>query len=486
MLQKKIIGLIERIESCKRGIVFWFFLFYGITIVRTITESLIGGLRRFPRPLTLLVHFPLFYFNFFISIAFILWFFTGEKIHKTTRATLSFCFLIIVVPLVDFLIFGSTFHYRYPMTVDAILNEVFALGGLLPGSVLLPGQAVAIWTAIFLISIYVMLKTRDGVKAVAASVSFYFTGVFFSAFPFFATSIFSLGNNFNPNVMIAGIAFFLISAFLLCIFWIYIYNKKLLAELFSGLRPLRTWHYLNLVVIGWVLALFLFPEKEPVFLGLLLALFSVFTAFEACLLCNNIYDNALKEKKAKKQGGIVFTLAIFSLASAFFAGIETFSIIFFSLVIGLYYSMPPFRLKRLGFLNNTVIGFLSMLVFLTGFLSYVQNLSAVPITAAIAVLVTFSLAANIKDLKDFETDKKEGIKTLPVLLGKKKGLKAVAFLSSIAFPVPALFLGFLEIAAVGVAFGALNYLLLSKTGTERATFVLYAVYAVLFAAMILS
>ncbi len=477
MLRDKALRLIEKIEQSNKSIIHWLLLFYGIVIARTLVESLIGGLRSWPLPITLFVHFPLFYFNFFTSIAFILWFFTGEKIQKTTKVVIAFSFLIIVVPIVDFALFGSTFHYRYPMDPTAILKEMLALGGLLKGSVLLPGQAVAIWAAMLLITLYVALKGKSWKKGVMASAAFYLAGVFFSAFPLIGSTLFGLGNTFNSSAMLVGIALFLLSALALSIAWLYTYDRKLLIEFTRELRPLRTAHYLNLVVLGWVLAFFLFPPSKPNFLGLFFAAFSVFTAFESCLLCNNLYDNQSNSRKSKEYWSTIFALAVFSLASAYLAGLEILGVIIIALVAGFYYSTPPIRLKRLGFLNNMVIGFLSMLVFWVGFLAQHRGIGEIPANATLAVLLTFSLAASIKDLKDYESDKKEGIKTLPVLLGKKNGLKATAALTSVSFLIPPVLLNFKNITILAAFTGIANYLLLNKTKTEKITFAAYFLFA---------
>jgi 4-hydroxybenzoate polyprenyltransferase len=481
MFKEKILALAEKIEDSRRGVVFWFLLFYGTTMARTVTESLIGGLGRLPQPLTLFVHFPLFYFDFFMAIAFILCFFAGEKIQKTAKLVFSFCFLILLVPITDFLIFGSTFHYTYPMDLNAITMEFFVFGGLLPGSVLLPGQAVAIWGAIFLIAAYVFAKTNNALKALAAACSFYLAGVFFSAFPFFASRLFGLGNGFNPGAMMTGILFFLLFAFIECILWLNRYDKKLLAELSNGLRLARLTHYATLAFFGWLFGFLFVSGQTPNFLGLFLAIFSASTAFWASLFCNNLFDQKITGKKAKEYAAVIFSLSSFSLASAFFAGIEMFSIMFLALMLGIYYSVPPFRLKRLGFLNNIAIGLISMLVFIAGFLGQHSGFGTIPSNAILAVVITFSLAANVKDLKDYEADKQEGIWTLPVLLGKEKGLQATAALTSLSFLVPPLCLGILEMAIVAVPFGILNYALLKRKKSEKTAFALYFVFAAILA-----
>jgi 4-hydroxybenzoate polyprenyltransferase len=61
-----------------------------------------------------------------------------------------------------------------------------------------------------------------------------------------------------------------------------------------------------------------------------------------------------------------------------------------------------------------------ILLFISGFILVVdnQNLSGFPMKIFWLMAVAFTVSLPIKDLKDIESDRKEGIFTIPVLLGE--------------------------------------------------------------------
>lgn len=476
--------IIEKIEKNRQGALFWLGLLYFVCIIKAFVGWLYSWLTNFALPQMFLAHWPLFYFNIFISISLILWFFTGEKIQNTTKAVFAFSFLVLIVPIADFFAYGINVSRIYPMSISEIAAQLFSLFGLLPGSVLTLGQGIAFWSAEILIAAYVLTKTNNWKKAFGAMASFCFAGLFFSAVPFFASSLLGLGNAYSYAAMMYGTASFLILAFLFGILWLFAYDKKLLKKIVLESAPSRAAHYVGLALIGWLYG-FSIAQNFTTLLCLFFSLFSVFAAFEGCLLCNNIYDRHLK-KEARKYWNLCFGLFAFSIVSAYLAGMLVLAVMATSILIGILYSLPPVRLKRLGFLNNAVIGLLSALVFFAGFLAQNPNLSEMPLNALAAVFVTFSLAANVKDLKDYEDDKREGIKTLPVLLGRERGLELIAMLTSIAFLIPPIFLGFNKILVLAAIFAIANYALLKKAKEEKVTFLLYYAFMALFAIALLN
>jgi len=478
--------VISQIEANHQGITFWLGLLFFLCIVKAVVGWFASRLMHLAPPFMFLVHWPLFYFNIFISIALILRFFTGEKLQNTTKVVFAFSFLVLIIPIIDFFAYGINVSRIYPMSIDELLAEFFSFCGLLPGSVLTVGQGITFWSAEILIAIYVLTKTKSLRKALGASISFYFVGAFFSAIPFFAASIFSIGSTYTHAAMLIGTAFFLVLAFLLSAVWLFVYDKELLKKLIADVMLTRAMHYLGLALMGWLFAVFLFPAETMNLFGLFIALFSVFCAFESCLICNKIYDNALKKAEVKKYWDLCLALLCFSLVSAYLASEIFFVIVLISLVFGLLYSLPPVRLKRVGFMNNAVIGLISALTFYSGFLVQAPSIEKIPLNLIATVFLTFSLAANVKDLKDYEQDKKEGIKTLPVLLGRERGLKVAALLTSVSFLIPPFILGFNRILVIAAVFGTANYLLLRKIKEEKVTFLLYYAFLVLFAAAMLA
>lgn len=476
---KKFVG---KIEGLKLPFLYWIAYVYGIFISRGILEGFLEYSHHFPNLMHLLVHWPFWYFNFLITIAFILFFATKEKIEKITKIVVVFSSLILFVPLVDFSISkGKGFVLGYAMSAKEIMELVFSASGALGNCILTPGQSILIWLITALIFGYVLIKKAPITKAVFACLGFYLAGVFYGSFPSALAVLFGLEQSFNHEVATLTILFLLCLAVIQSLVWLYLYDRKIAKALLQNLKLLRAGHYVGLAVLGALFAFYTFPALSFDLKSLFAALLSVFFAFEFCLVYNNIYDNQIPKNIKKRQyEKISYGLLFFSLFFAALTNIFATVFLFLAIIVGLYYSIPPFRLKRLGFLNNLVVGLISTLVCGIGFLSQLPNISKIPIGPGLTVFITFSLAANIKDLKDRERDEKEGIKTLPVLLGDKKGLKAVALLTSASFFIAPALLGFSSLSIIGAFFGTLNYFLLNKIRKEEVTFFLYFVFAIIF------
>jgi 4-hydroxybenzoate polyprenyltransferase len=166
-------------------------------------------------------------------------------------------------------------------------------------------------------------------------------------------------------------------------------------------------------------------------------------------------------------GVICLTLSLFG---AFIVSYLGFFFIF--LFIGNYfiYSMPPIRFKRVSLLSKLTISLNSLFLTLLGFSLFLEssgviNLTSFP-TEYIYFFLLFTLAANFIDIKDYEGDKREGIKTLPVLLGLEKSKKLIAFF----FILPYLFIGLLnkDLMIICILLSLVNILLITdKNYNER-------------------
>ena len=393
-----------------------------------------------------------------------------------------FSFITLFIPLIDFAVSGGAgIPLLYAVNAEGSLHALFSMGGIIGNSVITPGQAVIIWVTIFLLFIYIRMKNCSASKAVIALGMVYLMGIFSACFPFFIVMALSLGPSITQGVSRLIVLFLLSLGLIQSIIWLYFYNRRITKSFFRNLKLSRAAHYLILALLGVLFALHTHPNILLDYTALFVSLLLVLLTFEFCLVHNNISDREIPKKiNQGEYETIGIGMLLFLLGFAAMANVLVVSLLFVTIVFGLYYSVPPFRLKRFGWANNIVIGFISMLVFGVGFFSQSGNWETMQLNVWLAIFITFSLAANIKDLKDYEADKKQGIKTLPVLLGKKKGLEVIAFLSSVSFVIPPALLGFPNLTIIGMLFGALNYLLLSKTKRERATFTLYFAFGVIF------
>lgn len=118
----------------------------------------------------------------------------------------------------------------------------------------------------------------------------------------------------------------------------------------------------------------------------------------------------------------------FTFLSAYAAG--SYALFFVSLFLFVYfiYSNPPLRLKRFVILNSFLVSLACTSVILTGFFlaNLNKNILSFPPSLVLGFIVFFTAVTNVRDIKDIDGDRADGIKTLPVLLGAKKSKRLIA------------------------------------------------------------
>lgn len=109
-----------------------------------------------------------------------------------------------------------------------------------------------------------------------------------------------------------------------------------------------------------------------------------------------------------------------SLILALTVGVKFFLLIFVYQVIGWIYSVWPFRLKRFPVVASFLSALALVLLFLSGFMLLAdgQNISRLPAKVFWLLIIAFTISLPVKDLKDIEGDRKNGVWTIPVLLGE--------------------------------------------------------------------
>ncbi len=233
------------------------------------------------------------------------------------------------------------------------------------------------------------------------------------------------------------------------------------------------WARMNLKHFNWVTA------------GIILLI--AFTGFEGAKLLNDIQD-IKGDRKSKKESlislGIISSrqalflggsLSFISLFLSILLGVWPAIFVFLTIVLHLFYSLPPFRLKRLLFLSSFILATEALLAMLTGYAALAPNpLISFPKRMAILVLFTLSLAFNTKDIKDIEGDKEEGIQNLYTLFGIKKGKIINAVLVLIAYFSTPFIIGYPPIALAAIPAGITTaWLILSRYYREEKVFGIY-------------
>jgi 4-hydroxybenzoate polyprenyltransferase len=176
-----------------------------------------------------------------------------------------------------------------------------------------------------------------------------------------------------------------------------------------------------------------------------LAPLAIIFSLLSIIIQNNVFDfwidlvsNKSRPLQSKKinlreysQIYIVFLLLAisFAITSGFVAliGVGVLLLCYY------FYSTPPFRLKRVTLFSKLLISISSLGLVLTGFVLANGSLLSFPLEVLILFLVGFSFAINFIDIKDYLGDKKEKIKTLPVLLGLKKSKLLIGFFFILAY-----------------------------------------------------
>ena len=109
-----------------------------------------------------------------------------------------------------------------------------------------------------------------------------------------------------------------------------------------------------------------------------------------------------------------------SLILALTVGVKFFLVILTYQIIGWIYSCWPFRLKRFPGVASFLSALALTLLFSSGFMLLADNqdISQFPAKVFWLLIIAFMISLPIKDLKDIEGDQKNGIWTIPVLLGE--------------------------------------------------------------------
>lgn len=453
--------IIEKLENTKGSFWQWLLAIFAFCFLRRLLGLMLES-DHFETlvPANMIRNYILWYVGLFLAIALILHFITKERIERATKAAFVFWPLILLVPIIDFFFSGGKGYTLTYIGKCRFWQEFFSFFGYLGSHHITYGQTIVLMLGLLLILAYAFIKTSSIKRMFAAGLLYYLVGYFFASLPvFFLSELFS----FSMFALVLAEA----------AIWHACLDLKKLKELIKNFHCLRSAHYLGLLLAGAVIFTVYFPGHSINTQTLLFAVFASFFAFQGALVLNNLYDKKRidYDSNTYKSLGVLFFLL--GITSALFVNTTFFLIILSAILLSITYSVPPIRFKRFGYWNNSLIGLESALMFAAGFTSQNPDIKLMPLNVFLMVLVVFSIASNIKDLKDLKQDKKEGIRTIPVIFGKKKGVKILALLSSLCFPLSTAMLGLWQLFIVSIVFGTLNGILLLKFKTEKTVFACY-------------
>lgn len=515
---KKAEKLILFLEKSEISYPLFLIVFFSLIAGRLLVENMVAG---FPsRSLHYLFFEFAHTFSFFL-FAFLLFLLLLKKLSgstiKETTSVLLFGFLIILFPpIFDYVHSGGVGYWSFYEFdgIRGLIERFFTFFGSTPEIGITYGVRYEVALSILFFGGYIFLKTRKkfaALKAVFFSyVLFFLLGTFPSYIAilidgfrkgFFSVSESDVAGMFlSPNNLFErplidpvsalnvkmSLVYALLLIFLVGYFLWKEYQNIFLSLLLNSRFPQVCYHG-GLAILGILLALF-FADATLEFsffntLAILLLIAASVSAWLASVIANDLADIAIDEKTNPDRPLPTHAIDLplyrsigfsFFFASIFFASLISFKIALLLVAyqaIASLYSLPPLRLKRFPGIATFSAASASTLILLSGFFLLSEGgASTLPKTLVFFLLIAYTLLLPLKDFKDIEGDRSDGVFTIPVLLGE---FRAKLFFSSIVFLV---FIGSAfvfherQLFLPALLFGSLAFFLIQKSSPQEKLF----------------
>ncbi|MFB6088627.1 MAG: UbiA family prenyltransferase, partial [Candidatus Aenigmatarchaeota archaeon] len=434
------------------------------------------------------VHYYVSYIALAMLLILLFYIATRTDVIKIARVVLPSFIILNLAPLLDLIISqgkGYKMTYMLPGVHDNLILRFFTFFGDFTGQGITPGQRIEIALVLLGSLIYFYIKNSNLIKSLFYTLLTYTLLFILAALPIILNKVLGLTNMEYMNLLLTQL--FLLIIFVTGIILSYLINRDRIKIFFDDIRPWRLLHFELMFALGLILgmdaSLRIFNITD--LFNLMLIAISIAFAWLYALVSNNIHDYEI-DKISNKERPLIKpkigykdykrTEKIFPLLALFYAVFVNFQTLFFILLsIGtaFLYSVPPLRLKRIPFFSKLFISLGSLLLVMLGFTFVAGTVHGFPNIILAILLIGFTAAMNFIDIKDYEGDKKAGIKTVPVLLGLKKaklftGLFFILTYSSFYFIakdllIPAILLGVVQF-----------YLINRKDYNEKHVFLVYS------------
>ena len=373
----------------------------------------------------------------------------GEiELNKVSLIVAAGSFLTILPPLIDRYIFLRQTKYEYLLPSEFIQN--FMTYFLSTDKA---GKAIHLEiTLILLLSgFYVLLKSRSLWRSVATVLSLYVFVAIVSTPRLYLPLPSLKETSLFESRHILYLIFYFAAAALLGTFFLWRLNRNFPRAFYQELRSFRTLHFLLMVGIGVYFNPALEFLRIPDTIYILIAALVMIFLWLATLLFNDVYDlkiDAISNPQRPLISGLIspveylnlgFCLFLLALYESLVLGVISYVIVLMIIFSGVFYSVPPLRIRNRLF-HNLFIGWGSVLAFLFGYFiqADVAHLSMSGEVMMLALLIFLALSAGsvTKDLKDYEGDRRSGVKTIFTVYGLKKGMLISAVLLGLSLLTP--------------------------------------------------
>jgi len=480
----KIEETIKKVETSKAPLIYFILTFFFAATLRNFLEIFSSNA---PMKFDAFSHYYLSYACLALGLIILFHYITKEKIVKISRVILPSFLILILVPIIDLIISfgrGHTITYMLPGKHDDLGFRFLTFFGPFNGAGITPGMRIEIGLIISCSFLYFFIKKRSIIRSLFSSFLTYSLIFTYCAMPFVLKAflnLFGLTYNFSSLLMRS---FYLLLILILGAWLFYLHNKKYFIEILKDIRPFRLLHYELMFVLGIILVGSIQLTPTTLF-NWIFIMASIVFAWLFSVITNNLADIDIDKITNKKRPSVSKSIPveyykqlswIFLLLAIVYSWAVDFTSLFLMLLfIGNYflYSMPPFRLKRVPFFSKLFIAINSLVLLALGYTSVSGGPS---ISAGIIFLFLAGLTAliNFIDIKDYEGDKKAGIRTLPVILGLKKSKLVIGSFFLILHTVLYFILGNVDLLLPLITIGAIQFCLINRRSySEKPVFIVY-------------
>ena len=472
---------VERLESPRTPYGYVLLTFFFAVTLRNFLETYIDGEIASSDLLADLAHYYLSYTCLAMALIILFHFATRVPVGKISRVILP-SFLILILPPVFWILVPAWRNfgigYMFPDTHQDLPLRFLTFFGPLTDSGIMPGMRVEIALAIGAGFLYFLAKGRNVLRSLGFSFLTYAVIFIYCALPFAYAGLARLLGTGDEITEPAMTGFCLLLMLILGLGLFYLHNKIYFREILKDIRPLRLLHFLLMLLLGTTLSGL--AHRRPVALTSLTFFHAVFLmaavvfAWLFAVTTNNIADYDIDVISNAGRPTVTGTIPardyrylprLFCVLAVIYSCAVNLTSLFLILVfMGNYflYSMPPLRLKRVTFFSKLLISLNSLILVLLGQLFHSGDF-ALPLGVILFFLVCVTAALNFIDIKDYEGDKKAGIKTLPVVLGLDKSKKLIGLFFVISYIAAGLiFSNSLPLLIMAVGAGAAQFFLVNK------------------------
>jgi 4-hydroxybenzoate polyprenyltransferase len=267
------------------------------------------------------------------------------------------------------------------------------------------------------------------------------------------------------------------------------YREKFISLVKNARYPQLIYHW-GLVVTGMGLAVIYTGTQIEInffnFLAFILLETAVCLSWLSSVISNDIVDINIDRLTPNKNRPLVrniFTTDqyqstgwVFFSASILFGAIISFKIALLLLAYqsaAWIYSCWPLRLKRFAFVSTFLSALALLMILFSGYIlvSPEQNIVGLPFAFISLLIFGCILILPIKDFKDIEGDKKEGVHTIPVLLGEKWSKVLVGSGTFISFLLSVVVFNNFQLFWLALLCGVISFwIILSSGENKKATY----------------